>query len=93
LIAPIAQGGLQLQDIQTKVEANKITWITNICNTKIQTPWKAYLQSKVQDSIQEIPLYNSNNYEEIKPYKCTRSNQTTPMAKFLYKNQWKNSKI
>ena len=56
---------MQLQDLETKIEANKLTWITNICNTTIHTPWKAYLQSKVKNPIQEIPLYNSKNYEEI----------------------------
>ena len=35
LIAPIALGGMQLQDLQSKIDANKITWIKNICNTKI----------------------------------------------------------
>ena len=27
LIAPISQGGLNLQDLETKIKANKITWI------------------------------------------------------------------
>jgi hypothetical protein len=30
LIAPIGKGGLNLQDLQTKIEANKISWIKNI---------------------------------------------------------------
>jgi hypothetical protein len=65
LIAPISLGGMQLQDLQSKIEANKITWIKNICNTSIKTPWKAYLQWSVQDPIQNIPLYNSRKYEEL----------------------------
>jgi hypothetical protein len=48
LIAPIAQGGLQLQDLETKIEANKITWILNIINKEIKTPWKAYLHSWIE---------------------------------------------
>jgi hypothetical protein len=66
LIAPYALGGMQLQDLQTKIDANKVTWIKNIRNKSIITPWKAYLQSKVQDPINEIPLYNSNSYDELK---------------------------
>jgi hypothetical protein len=42
---------LQLQDLQTKIEANKITWIKNIIKDEIKTPWKAYLQFKLSDPI------------------------------------------
>jgi hypothetical protein len=65
LIAPTALGGMQLQDLQTKIDANKLTWIKNICDNNIKNPWKAYLQTKTQDPLQEIPMYNSINYEEI----------------------------
>jgi hypothetical protein len=30
LIKPIAQGGLNLQDLNTKIEANKISWIKKL---------------------------------------------------------------
>jgi hypothetical protein len=65
LIAPIAQGGLQLQDLETKIEANKITWIKNIMNKEIKTPWKAYLQSNLFDLISEIPYHNIQNFDEL----------------------------
>jgi hypothetical protein len=48
LIAPIESGGLKLQDLQTKIEANKVTWVKNILNTTVQSPWKAYLQQQVK---------------------------------------------
>ena len=38
MIAPINQGGLQLQDLQIKIEANKITWIKLMSNQDIKTP-------------------------------------------------------
>jgi hypothetical protein len=66
LIAPIAQGGLQLQDLETKIEANKITWIKNIINKEIKTLWKAYLQLNLLDPISEIPFHNLQNYDELK---------------------------
>ena len=65
LIAPVAQGGLQLQDLQTKIDANKLTWIKNIINPEIKTPWKAYLQFSLPDPILEIPLYHIQHFDEL----------------------------
>ena len=38
LIAPINQGGLNLQDLQTKIQANKVTWIKLMINQHYQYP-------------------------------------------------------
>jgi hypothetical protein len=69
LIAPIAQGGLNLQDLETKIKANKITWIKHLLDKNINKPWKDYLQVKVKDPLHKIPLYNK------KEYKYTHLNQ------------------
>jgi hypothetical protein len=59
LIAPIELGGLKLQDLQTKIEANKLAWIKNLLNTSVKKNWKSYLQLQVADPIELIPLQNT----------------------------------
>lgn len=44
MIAMLAKGGLQFQDLETKIEARKIDWIKCILDNSTQTPWKSYLQ-------------------------------------------------
>ena len=60
LISPIESGGLKLQDLQSKIEANNVTWVKNILNTEVRSPWKAYLQQLVKDPIESISLQNKN---------------------------------
>jgi hypothetical protein len=62
LIAPIQLGGLKLQDLETKIKANKLTWIKHLLDTKIKKPWKDYLQLKVKYPIQSIPTHNKKVY-------------------------------
>ena len=56
LIAPIAQGGLQLQDLQTKIDANKITWIKNMDKNLD----KKHLQYKNSNSMEGISTVKSS---------------------------------
>jgi endonuclease/exonuclease/phosphatase family metal-dependent hydrolase len=58
LIAPIDKGGLNLQDLKTKIEANKITWIKNMVQQDLKKPWKSYLQTIIDTEIEEIPKHN-----------------------------------
>ena len=62
LIAPITQGGLNLQDLETKIKANKIKWIKHLVDKKISKPWKDYLQLKIKYPIHEISLHNKREY-------------------------------
>jgi hypothetical protein len=45
LINDIKNGGLNLQDLRTKIKASKLAWIKKIYNPELITPWKAYLQT------------------------------------------------
>jgi hypothetical protein len=62
LIAPLESGGLKLQDLETKIKANKLTWIKLLSDTKIRKPWKDYLKLKINYPIQNIPLHNKKVY-------------------------------
>jgi hypothetical protein len=66
LIAPIPQGGLNLQDLETKIKANKITWIKKLLKTEMHTPWKSYLQTNFSYPIDEIPLHNTKYMSNVK---------------------------
>jgi hypothetical protein len=61
LIAPIEKGGLNLQDLKTKIEANKLTWIKNMVQQEHKKPWKSYLQTITESKIEEIPKHNVKN--------------------------------
>ena len=65
-IKPLNAGGMKMQDLDTKIEANKLTWIKNIKNTSIQTPWKSYLQEKSKHQIETIPLHNIKYNQALK---------------------------
>jgi hypothetical protein len=62
LIAPLELGGLKLQDLETKIKANKLTWIKHLSDTKIRKPWKDYLQLKIKYPIQNILIHNKKVY-------------------------------
>ena len=65
LIAPITQGGLNLQDLETKIKANKITWIKHLIDQNINKPWKDFLQLSFKDPIHKIPFHNKKDYKHI----------------------------
>jgi hypothetical protein len=65
IIAPILQGGLNPQNLETKIKANKISWIKNLLQTEKTTPWKSFLQSIVNIPIAEIPHSNIKSIKNI----------------------------
>jgi hypothetical protein len=59
LINSIDNGGLKLQDLETKVKSLKFKWIKQMINEKYEAPWKTYLQTKIQNiDINNLPYYN-----------------------------------
>jgi hypothetical protein len=43
MIAKIEDGGLYVQDLETKVEAMKLNWVKKLYDTNHQAPWKTYI--------------------------------------------------
>ena len=43
MIAKIKEGGLYLQDLETKIKAIKLNWINKLYDTNHQAPWKTYI--------------------------------------------------
>jgi hypothetical protein len=104
LIAPLAAGGLNLQDLQTKIEANKVTWIKKLLESKIKSPWKAYLQLKCNDPLELIPLAHKEkyNYKNLKEkFYCDMLNtwakinyrDPTNVQEILQQHIWSNDLI
>jgi hypothetical protein len=58
LISTISDGGLKLQDIDSKVKALKLRWIKEILDEDKYPPWKAYLNTKFKFDIHKLPYYN-----------------------------------
>ena len=58
---PIQEGGLQLQDLNTKLKAIKIKWFKQMLETEHHTPWKSYLAQKFKGVTSQIPGYNLKN--------------------------------
>jgi hypothetical protein len=77
IIAEVGDGGLKLQDLETKIQANKVMWIQRILDQVTLTPWKAYLQTKYRQAIHSMPLYNLD-YNDI-----------TPIKEPFYNDMWK----
>jgi exonuclease III len=53
-------GGLGLQDLTCKINSLKLKWINKIMDTNYNSPWKAYLNTKVKVDINELPYHNLN---------------------------------
>jgi hypothetical protein len=58
LINTIDNGGLKLQDFETKISAIKIKWIQNMANYEISKPWKSYLQTYFDINVNLVPHIN-----------------------------------
>jgi hypothetical protein len=70
LINTIANGGLKLQHLPTKLQAIKLKWIKMMQNPEYQAPWKAYLCSYFSGEPNLIFTYNM----EKKDYPCFGDN-------------------
>jgi hypothetical protein len=68
LINTLEQGGLRLQDLETKLKAVKIKWFKNMIDEEVLTPWKAYINTYFQEDVRFILSYNSssNEYPDFK---------------------------
>ena len=51
IINNIMDGGLKLQDIETKLKAIKIKWLHAICDINTQCVWKKYLSTYFNEKI------------------------------------------
>jgi hypothetical protein len=58
MINSIENGGLALQDIDSKLRSMKLKWITKMLETTYNSPWKSYLNTKFKANINEVPLHN-----------------------------------
>ena len=59
MINTIENGGLCLQDIESKLKSLKLKWITKMLENAYSSPWKSYLNTKFKMDINEVPLYNA----------------------------------
>jgi hypothetical protein len=58
MINSINNGGLALQDIESKLKSMKLKWIIKIMEANYNCPWKSYLNTKFKANINEVPLHN-----------------------------------
>jgi hypothetical protein len=62
MINSISNGGLCLQDIESKLQSLKLKWITKMLQSTYTSPWKSYLNTKFRMNINQVPLYNLNQH-------------------------------
>jgi hypothetical protein len=61
LINNIDNGGLKLQDLDTKIKSLKLKWIKQILDETYSVPWKAYLQTHFKKvKLHKLITYNTN---------------------------------
>jgi hypothetical protein len=63
MINRIEQGGLKLQDIDSKIKSLKLKWIKAICDTEVEATWKHYLKSFYKEPFEDIMQYNTMHRE------------------------------
>jgi hypothetical protein len=61
LINTIENGGLKLQEIESKIKSLKLKWIIKMLSPETKAPWKSYLESYFNEPLEHIPYYNLNN--------------------------------
>jgi hypothetical protein len=102
MINQIDEGGLKLQDLETKSKAIKLKWIKDIVRLKYNPLWKAYLATFFKSPIQYIPVYNMSVedcpkltqefYNSIFVTWCTIHNLSPSNAEHVCKEcLWNNS--
>jgi hypothetical protein len=60
LINTIEEGGLRLQDLDTKIKAIKLKWYKLMIDKETVTPWKAYINTHFKEDVSRVLSYNSN---------------------------------
>jgi hypothetical protein len=58
MISTISDGGMKLQDLDSKIKALKLRWIKEILDEDSYPPWKAYIKTKYKYNIHKFPYYN-----------------------------------
>jgi hypothetical protein len=76
MIGKIEDGGLNLQDLESKIRATKINWIKKLADENYKAPWKANVEQYFKDSIQEVVKHN-----------CTKEDYPVFTDKF-YTEMW-----
>jgi hypothetical protein len=68
IIGNITEGGLKLQDIESKLKSIKIKWLQAICDTDTKCAWKTYINTYFQEEAKQTLLYNTvlNDYPAFK---------------------------
>jgi hypothetical protein len=68
IISNISDGGLKLQDIESKLKSIKTKWLHAICATNTQCAWKKYLSTYFNKDLNRILLQNKmiNDYSPLK---------------------------
>jgi hypothetical protein len=59
LINTIEDGGLRLQDLESKIKAIKCKWYKNMIKEDYTAPWKAYLRHQFREDLDKVLSYNS----------------------------------
>jgi hypothetical protein len=60
IINDIPNGGLKLQDIETKVKALQLKWIQNITNIHYTAAWKEYVATKFKNLPSKKTIVENN---------------------------------
>jgi hypothetical protein len=68
IINSTMNGGLKLQDIESKLKAIKVKWLHAICDDGIKSAWKKYLSTHFNEEIKQILLQNKtcNDYPQFR---------------------------
>jgi hypothetical protein len=68
MIDTLENGRLRLQDLRTKIKSLKVKWIKNIMDENYKAPWKSYISSKINMTVNKLPFYNlnANDYPTLK---------------------------
>jgi hypothetical protein len=51
-------GGMQLQDLESKIKSLKLKWINNLFDDNYMAAWKSYISPKFNEKFSQILLYN-----------------------------------
>jgi hypothetical protein len=58
LINTLENGGLKLQNLETKLEAIKFKWIKKLVDPTVVKPWKSFIEEIIKEPIKEYLTYN-----------------------------------
>jgi hypothetical protein len=58
MINTLENGGLKLQDVDSKIKSLKLKWLKAMCDKDVETTWKESINNELGENVSDLLMYN-----------------------------------